>query len=72
MPALLFLPPVSPRVFYTIAHPGLYLSFSPIITANWIADGHNTWTVPLGLGAGQIFKIGKQAMNAQMHVSMPE
>lgn len=59
---------VQPFVNYNFpTHPGRYLSFSPIITANWIANGHNTWTVPLGLGVGQIFKIGKQAMNAQIH-----
>jgi hypothetical protein len=59
---------IQPFVNYNVpGHPGLYLSFSPIITANWMANGNNTWTVPLGMGAGQIFKIGKQAMNAQLH-----
>jgi hypothetical protein len=59
---------IQPFVNYNVpGRPGLYLSFSPIITANWIADGNNTWTMPLGMGAGQVFKIGKQAMNAQIH-----
>jgi len=46
--------------------PGRYLSFSPIITANWEADGGDKWTVPLGLGIGQVMKLGKQAVNLQL------
>jgi len=46
--------------------PGRYLSFSPIITANWKADGGDTWTVPLGLGIGQIVKLGKIPTNLQL------
>jgi len=45
---------------------GWYLSSAPIITANWKADSGNQWTIPFGGGVGKIFKIGKQAMNAQM------
>lgn len=47
-------------------YPGRYLTFSPIITADWEAKGEQ-WTVPLGLGIGQIFRIGKQAVNVQAH-----
>ncbi len=43
--------------------PGTYLSFSPLITANWEARGGEQWTVPVGLGAGQIFRIGSQPVN---------
>jgi hypothetical protein len=45
---------------------GWYLSSAPIITANWEADSGNQWTIPFGGGAGKIFKIGKQPINAQM------
>ena len=45
---------------------GWYLSSAPIITANWEADSGNQWTIPFGGGVGKIFKIGKQAMNAQV------
>ncbi|MGG5820447.1 hypothetical protein [Falsiroseomonas sp. HW251] len=45
---------------------GTYLSFSPIVTANWEARSGQQWTVPLGLAAGQIFKIGEQPINAQL------
>lgn len=46
-------------------HPGRYLSFSPIITANWEAESGQRWVVPLGLGIGQIMKFGRQPVNLQ-------
>jgi hypothetical protein len=45
---------------------GWYLVTSPIITANWEADDDNRWTVPVGGGFGRIFKIGHQAVNANL------
>jgi len=53
-----------PFVNYNIKN-GLYLTFSPIITANWEASSGQKWTVPIGGGVGKIFKIGSQAINAQ-------
>jgi hypothetical protein len=44
---------------------GWYLVTDMVITANWKADSSNTWTVPLGGGAGKLFMIGKQAINAR-------
>lgn len=41
---------------------GWAISSSPIITANWEADGDNTWTVPLGGGLAWTTKIGDQAI----------
>ena len=38
---------------------GWYLTSSPIITANWMADSGNKWTVPLGGGFGKVWRIGK-------------
>lgn len=53
-----------------------YISFSPMITADWKAPGPDQWTVPLGLGAGKIFKIGKLPFNGQIaafyNVARPE
>jgi len=46
--------------------PGRYLTFSPVITANWKADSGQKWTVPLGLGIGQIMKLGKLPVNIQL------
>jgi len=45
---------------------GWYLTSAPIITANWKADDGEKWTVPFGAGVGKIFRVGRQAMNAQI------
>ena len=45
---------------------GWYATTSPVITANWKADSDERWTVPVGAGFGKIFKVGDQAMNAQV------
>jgi len=45
---------------------GWYLTSSPINTANWEADSDNRWTIPLGGGAGRLFRIGKLPVNAQV------
>jgi hypothetical protein len=47
---------------------GWYITSAPIITADWKAAGPDQWTVPFGLGAGKIFKIGKLPFNAQVQV----
>jgi hypothetical protein len=57
---------VQPFINYNLED-GWYLSSSPIITANWEAvDSDDKWTVPLGGGAGKVFRIGKQALNASV------
>ena len=45
---------------------GAYLTSAPIITANWEADSDQRWTVPFGIGAGKVFKIGKQPINSSL------
>ena len=45
-----------------------YLTSAPIITANWEAPADERWTVPIGGGGGKNFKIGNQAMDAQIQV----
>lgn len=58
---------LQPLVSYNIpALPGTYLSFSPIVTAQWEARDGNVWTVPVGLALGQIFHLGRQPVNAQL------
>ncbi len=38
---------------------GWFLTSSPIMTANWAADkAGDVWTVPLGGGAGKLFRLG--------------
>jgi len=55
---------LQPFVNYNLPK-GLYLTSSPAITADWKADSDDRWTVPIGGGIGKIFRIGKQAVNAQ-------
>lgn len=45
---------------------GLYLTSSPIITANWEAESSQRWTVPLGAGVGKIFHFGRLPVNMQL------
>ncbi len=41
-----------------------YLTTSPIITANWLAESAaDVWTVPVGGGFGKIQKIGRLPFN---------
>jgi len=56
---------VQPFVNYNMPK-GWYLTSSPIITANWEAQGQNKWTVPIGGGFGRLFKVGKMPVNAQV------
>ena len=50
-------------VNYNIKKTGWYLTFAPIITANWEATSGNVWTVPLGAGAGKIVRVGRLPLN---------
>lgn len=43
-----------------------YLTTSPIITADWEADSDERWTVPVGGGAGKMFTVLNQHVNAQV------
>ncbi len=45
---------------------GWYLISAPIITANWKASSGNKWVVPFGAGAGKVFRVGKQPLNASL------
>ncbi|MGR9090070.1 MAG: neuromedin U [Gammaproteobacteria bacterium] len=45
---------------------GWYLTTAPVISANWDAHSDDRWVVPVGGGAGRIFKIGNQAINAKV------
>ena len=42
---------------------GWYLASSPVITANWSANGSQRWNVPIEGGLGKIFKIEGQPIN---------
>jgi hypothetical protein len=45
---------------------GWYLTSAPIMTASWSAPSSQRWAVPVGGGAGRIFKINDQPMNANL------
>ena len=51
---------------------GWYLVSAPIITADWESDRDNRWTIPIGGGAGRVFKAGNQPMNinAQLYYNI--
>ena len=56
---------LQPFVNYNLGQ-GWYAVTSPLITADWKADGGNAYKVPVGGGIGKIFKVGKQPINAQV------
>jgi hypothetical protein len=45
---------------------GYYLTFAPIITANWNAPSGNAWLVPIGGGIGRIMRLGFQPVNVSV------
>jgi hypothetical protein len=50
--------------YYNFKH-GWYVISSPIMTADWTAERSKRWTVPVGGGAGRLFKVGHQPLNAR-------
>lgn len=58
---------LEPFVNYNLPD-GWYLVTDMVLTANWYAESGQQWTVPLGGGAGKLFKIGNQAMNTRVEV----
>ena len=56
---------IQPFINYNLPD-GLYLTSSPVITANWKAESSQRWTVPVGGGIGKIFHLGKLPVNAQL------
>jgi hypothetical protein len=56
---------LEPFINYNLDN-GWYLISDMILTANWEADSSNTWTIPLGGGAGKMFAIGNQKMNTKL------
>jgi hypothetical protein len=55
--------------FLNYNFPGFYLTFSPIITANWEAASGQAWTVPLGLGLGKLLRVGSKGVPINVNVS---
>ena len=55
---------------------GWYLTSSPTIAANWEADSDDTWTLPVGGGAGKLVRFGEQPVDFKLatyyYVEKPE
>ena len=68
---------IQPFVNYNLPH-GWVLTTSPTITANWMADSGNQWTVPLGGGFGKLWRIGavglpvNTSLQAYYNVAKPQ
>lgn len=43
---------------------GWFLSYSPIITADWSTEFRDRWVVPVGGEIGRVFEVRSQAMTA--------
>ena len=56
---------IEPFVFYNFPG-GWFVTYRPLITADWTVDEHNRWTVPLGGGFGRVFPVGD--MVTDIHV----
>jgi hypothetical protein len=59
---------IQPFVNYNLPD-GFYLTSSPVITANWMADSGNQWTVPLGGGFGKLWRVGKVGLSVNTNLS---
>jgi hypothetical protein len=47
---------------------GWFVYSNATISANWLADAHDRWTVPVGGGIGKVFNIGKQPVSLSAQV----
>ena len=56
---------IQPFINYNLPH-GWYLTSSPIMTGDWTARASDQWTVPVGGGAGKLFRLGKLPINTQL------
>jgi hypothetical protein len=56
---------IEPFVFYNFPE-GWFLTYRPIITADWTVNDHNRWTVPVGGGFGRVFPVGDMVMDVHV------
>jgi hypothetical protein len=56
---------IQPFINYNLPG-GWYLTTSPLITANWLAQSGDKWTVPVGGGFGRLFKVESIPVNFQV------
>jgi hypothetical protein len=53
---------IMPFVFYNMPG-GWFLTYRPLITADWTVDKNHRWTVPVGGGFGRVFPVGNMVMD---------
>ena len=57
------------QYFWFYQLPNLWqIGAAPSITADWKADSHNRWTVPLGIGVNKTFKMGELPVRVSVEV----
>ena len=56
---------LEPFANYNLSN-GWFLITDMVMTANWEAASGQVWTVPIGGGAGRVFKIGEQMINSRL------
>jgi len=57
---------LQPFINYNFGKTGWYLSFAPIITANWEAESGNKWIVPIGGTVGKLSRVSGLPLNIQV------
>jgi len=53
---------IQPFINYNMGD-GWYLVSTPLVTANWKADGPDVWTLPVGGGIGRVVHFGDSPIN---------
>ncbi len=53
---------IMPFVFYNMPG-GWFVTYRPLITADWTVDNNHRWTVPVGGGFGRVFPVGDMVMD---------
>jgi hypothetical protein len=54
---------LQPFINYNMEH-GWFLTTSPVVTANWLAESGQRWTLPVGGGVGRVFKLDDHPVSA--------
>ena len=56
---------IEPFIFYNFPG-GWFVTYRPLITADWTVDLGHRWTVPVGGGFGRVFPVGDMVMDVHV------
>jgi hypothetical protein len=56
---------IEPFFFYNLPG-GWFVTYRPLITADWTVDAGHRWTVPVGGGFGRVFPVGDMVMDVHV------